>query len=410
MTYKPNPRVTIGTTDFTSHAINRVTVNRGRRTVYERVNSGFANVELIDVDGIPEFRVAEELKVFIDRAVFIWDGLNSSWSNIGSTWETASGPSFVSEVIFTGTVSDFRTNITPAAAGPIVTHSIQAVGPLAVLNRRQIYTAGRIAENDGQRILDLLTTALGAGEVDADLIDEGVFNLAAVAADDSGYNALTLAQDTGFSGEGELFETSEGLIGYSDANRRVQNERTRVVSIPFGVLAREGVTLIQQLADITNAVTVEFDSGATSDENASSIGQFGRFETALQTTLVDLSDAEKRAFQFLNRHAVPRSMLDELRFNLLSVDDELLNDLLALRASEAIEVTDAPASLGFTLFRGFIEGFRLDASTFEAELTLIVSDRRLSVGALRWEQVDGTIAWQDVDPTLTWDDAFEVTT
>lgn len=410
MVFRQNPRVTIGTTDFTQHAIGRIAVNGGRRTVYERPNAGYATVELIDVDGIPEFRVAEQLQVFIDRAAFIWDGMSESWASVGSEWETVTGPFGVSEPIFTGTVSDFRTDVTPTADGPIVTHSVQAVGPLAVLNRRQIYTTGRVAENDGERMLNILTTALGAGEVDPDLIDDGVFGLAAVPAEDAGYNALAIAQDTGFSGEGVLFETEDGLIGYSDANRRLENERTKVVAIPFAVLAREGVTLVQQLADITNAVTVEYDSGAVSEEDATSIARFGRYETELTTTLADLSNAENRAFQFLNRHATPRSILDELRFNLLSVDVDLLNDLLAIRPSDAIEVTGVPGRLGFTRFRGFVEGFRLDADPFAAELTLVVSDRLLSVGALRWEQVDGTIAWQDVDPTLTWDDAFEVTT
>jgi hypothetical protein len=132
-------------------------------------------------------------------------------------------------------------------------------GRLPRLNRRTIYAGGRISENDGERILNVLNTALGTALVDPSVIDPGVFDLAAVGTADVGYNALQLAQDAGFSGEGLLFETADGFIGYTDANRRLENERARVIEAPFGVLSSDGISILQQLADITNAVTVTFD-------------------------------------------------------------------------------------------------------------------------------------------------------
>lgn len=409
MSWQPNPRVTIGATDFTQHAINRVTVNSGRATVYERPNAGYASVELIDVDGIPPFRVGEELKVFIDRAQFVWEGLADSWSALGPTWPTI-GAQFVSEVIFTGTVSDFTTEVAPTSNAPLITHTIQAVGPLSVLNRRQIYFDGRAQETDGARILNILTTALGTALVDPSVVEPGVFDLAAVPADDSGYNALLLAQETAFSGEGVLFETGDGFIGYTNADGRLENERTRVLDIPFGSLSVRGVRVLQQLADITNVVGVEYASGVVTAQDQESIDEFGRYESEIVTTLVNESNADARARQFLERHAVPSPVLDQLDFNLLGIDDALRNNILELRPSEAIRLLNVPGRLGFLQFRGFVEGYRLTVDPYAAELSFVVSNRRLSIGAQRWQQVLDTIAWQDVDPTLTWANATEVTT
>jgi hypothetical protein len=410
MTYSPNPRVTIGTTDFTDHAIGQVSVTKGRRTVYERPNAGYATAELIDIDGIPSFQVGDAFIVSIDRADWLWVEAADSWAGLGETWLTAVEPVFVSQPIFTGTLSDFTSSAIPSQNGPIITHRLQAIGPLAVLNRRSIYAGGRIAENDGQRVLNILTAALGTALVDPSVVDDGVFDLASLDATDIGYNALQIAQDAGFSAEGFLYETADGFIGYSNANQRLGNERARVISIPFGSLSAEGIGLLQQLADITNAVTVAYEGGAVSDEDLDSIAQFGRYETEITTQLVNLSNAESRAREFLQRHAVPSSVFDQLNLNLIGIDDELRNELLELRPSEAVQVSDIPGRIGFTQFRGFVEGFTLTADPYRSNLTFIVSDRRLSIGAQRWQQVVDTIRWTDVDPTLTWANAIEVTT
>jgi hypothetical protein len=97
-----------------------------------------------------------------------------------------------------------------------------------------------------------------------------------------------------------------------------------------------------------------------SEEDTDSIAQFGRFETEIRTDLVNLSNAENRAREFLQRHAIPSSVFDQLKFNLLGVPDELRNELLELRTSEAVRVSAIPARIGFTEFRGFVEGFTFD--------------------------------------------------
>lgn len=410
MVWSPNPKVSIGGTDFTDHAIGQVSVTKGRRTVYERPNAGYASAELIDIGGIPDFRVGDEFVVSIDRADWTWSILATTWSGVGTTWDDISDPTYVSQPVFTGTLSDFTSTATPALNGTIVTHSLQAVGPLSTLNRRTIYTAGRTAEKDGARILDVLTTALGTAAVDSSVVDSGVFDLAAIGSADAGYNALQVAQNAAFSGEGVLYETADGYIGFTNADRRLENERAGAIQVPFGELSVAGSSASQQLANITNSVTVVYDGGAVEEQDSLSIADFGLFATEIETQLVNLSNAEVRAENYVSSHAAPAYVFERLDFNLLSLEDVLRNEILELRPSEAVEVTGIPPSLGFTTFRGFVEGFTLSADPFQASLTLTVSDRRLSIAAVRWQQVVGTIRWQDVSPTLTWREAIEVTT
>jgi hypothetical protein len=333
--WRPNPTVEIGGTDYTAQAIDRIRIFRGRRTVYERPNAGYASISLRDIGDMPDVQVGREVVVRIDDIY---------------------GIPFV---LFTGTLSDWQSDAQPAQNGPVVTYRLQAVGPLATLNRRVIFFDGRAAENDAERVEATLVAALGTAGVDPALIDPGVFDLAALGTADAGYSALTVAQDAGFSGEGLLFENPDGLIGYTDADRRLINERAGALNIPFAELSAEGLSVLQQLADITNSVTVTYATGAVSDDDTGSIGLFGLFETELQTQLVNQSNAEARALQFLQRHATPRQILDTLRFNLLSVGDSLRDGLLGLGPSSAVRVTGIPARVGFTEFRGVRGGVRV---------------------------------------------------
>ena len=405
MTYSPNPQVTINGVDFSSNAINRVTVTRGRRTVYERPNAGYASIEFRDLGDMPTLRVGREVVIALD--------------------DTAGQP----VTVFTGLLSDWSSQTIVTGSQPLVVYRVQAVGPLALLNRRQVLVAGSPAENDGERVLaavkgadltweevpftltwaDAEGTWETFGQVDTTLIDDGVFDLAALPATDGGYNALQVAQDAGFSGEGILFEAPDGRIGYANADRRFANEQAGFLTIPAAVLDVQGLTLQQQLAEITNRVTVEYSGGAVIRDDPFSITEFGLFERDIQTTLVNESNAIARAEEFVSRHATPGLILEELPLNLLSVPDALRDSLLTVNSNDAIEVTGIPNRVGLTAFQGFVEGLTLTADTFTADITLTVSDKSLSVGSQRWGQVPDTLAWEDVNATLEWADATTVT-
>jgi hypothetical protein len=400
VTWKPEPTVTINGTDYTGFAVGRVSVQRGRRTVYETPNAGYCSVELLDAGGLVQPEVGQTLSVSVE---------DSAGSAV---------------TVFRGVLSDWDAATRVTGGEPLVGYRVQAVGPLARLNRRQILTGGRPSEDDGERVLaalgglsisweeagfdvswqDFEGTWQDTGGFDPALVDPGVYTLAALGTSDGGYNALQVAQDAGFSGQGILYETASGMIAYADADRRFLNEQAGFLQVPAADLSVEGLRVSQRLADITNRVTVEFDGGAVTADDPFSIVRFGLFESDIRTSLVDAGNAQARADEFVSRHAVAQDVLEELPVNLLSVGTALRDALLDVEVNAAVQVTDIPARLGFTDFRGFVEGIRLDVDPFRADLTLTVSDRSLSVGSLRWGQVGGTVTWASVGTAVTWAD------
>jgi hypothetical protein len=318
-----------------------------------------------------------------------------------------------------------------------VTYRLQAVGPLAILNRRNVLFAGRPQETDGDRVLAAITEGLPTvweefsltrtwaqmGDTtwetvdpgfDPALIDPGVFDLIPLDASDFGYSALTVASDAGRSGKGLLFETADGFIGYADADRRAANFNAGPLQVPFTVLSVGGLSTSSSLSDLTNRITVEFGTAgdAVTEQDNFSLTTFGLQETRLPTLLASQSDAEARADDFLFSHSRPAVEVRELSVNLRGgLGDGLRDALLAVNSNDYLQVNGLPDKLGFGPqgFRGFVEGIRITVDYFRTDISLFVSDQSLSFGSVLWGQVDATIAWQDVDAALTWADARRVT-
>jgi len=411
MSYLPNPTVTINGQDFTGRTVEALTVNRGRDTVYAQPRAGYASVEIIDVtDGSLGFEVGASVIIRI---------------------QDASG---TPRRIFTGLVADFTSEVIPARNEPVVRYRVQAVGPLAILNRRRVLAAGRSQESDGDRVRAAITAGLPRSweefstlttwaqvddettwatvdpGFDPDLIDPGVFDLEPLAASESGYAALGVTGEASDSAKGLLFETASGFIGYADADRRPANAAAGFLSIPFGEIAVGGLRTSSSLSDVTNRVIVEYgDNEAVTAQDDFSIGRFGLQERKLTTRLANQATAEARADDFLFAHSTPSVELDRVTLNLRGIEPGLIDSLLAVDINDAIRITQLPAKLGLAGFRGFVEGITVNVASFGAELTLMISDESLSFGSVLWGQVAGTIAWQDVSATLTWQDARRVT-
>ncbi len=401
----PNPTVTINGNDYSGVAVEQINIRRGRDTVYRQADAGFASVELLDIGTLTRFDVGSELQISMLFPAIEWELLADSWAGLGSTWDRAFGPlapGFI-EPVFTGTVADWTADAIAARDQPLFRYRVQAVGPLATLNRRTILTDGRVQENDGERVEAILTAALGTAAVDPTLIDPGVFQIAALGSADAGYSALSLLRDTAQSAEGVIFETRQGQIGYADSDRRFAE--TQFLDLPFASVQVGGLSVSSNLADVTNVVTVEYDDGAVTRTEPTSIEVFGEQDTRLSTSLALEATAEAFADLFLERHSTPSVSLGRLAFNLRNLDPEIREELLEANTNRGIRLTDLPARIGFTTFTGFVEGIDLRFSEYEAEIGLLVSDLVLSTGDIRWSVVPSTLTFNDVDPTLEWQDA-----
>jgi hypothetical protein len=408
--WTPEPQVTLDGIDYTANTIGNVSIRRGRDTVYAQVQAGYATVELIDVNGLIQPKVGQTL------VVSARDAYN------------------VQTPLFTGQVSDWDTETVAVQDGILVTYRMQAVGPLARLNRRTILFDGRPSELDGARVGVAVAEGLSSaweevggtvtwGSVgtavtydtfdpnyDDALIDPGVFTLAALGSADSGYTALQVAQDAASSGQGVMFETAAGLVGYADADRRqtaAQNDL--FVELPFGSLSVGGLSVSSQFADVTNRVTVDFDGGSVTETFSESVEVFGEvLASSLSTIVVDQSAAEQFAETFLERHSERSRQLGRISFNLRGVSPELRNLLLSVNTGSPVVLTGVPSKVGFTRFAGFVEGVDFVLDEFRAEVGLLVSEESLSTGAVRWSVVPRTLEWGDVDVLLEWQDARSV--
>jgi len=411
VTYRPNAVIRVNNVDFTGDTVGEISTFRGRRTVYERANAGFSSIEFIDegdpiitpggtVD--PYFEVGAPIVVSIDLPQWFWVNLADSWAALGSSWADVGPSVVVSSPVLTHTMSDWTA--TPIARGDkqaLVVYRVQGIGRLARMNRTQIFAAGRSAELDGARVLAAVQAAFPT--MDTSAIDSGVYLVAALDAEDGGYNALRTVQDAGFSAEGVLYETDDGRIGYADANRRETNAEIGYKDISFNRLAVGGVSFSQDLSNLTNRVVLQYDSGVVDQSDSSSINQFGLFETRLDTVLADEDAANQRARSFLLRHIAPQTVFETVSFNLSGLEDDVLETILSLDINDAIRITDIPFSFGFVFFSGFVEGIALRVDSVSAVLTLTVSDFRLSVAPVTWGKVRPDLAWFDVFPSdLEW--------
>lgn len=410
--YTPSPTVTIAGQDYTGATVGSVSVSRGRDNVYAASRAGYGAIELINLGNFREPVVGDTAVVQINDA------------NGNPT------------PVFTGFVSDWEAKASPRGSGNVlVIYRVQIVGLLARLNRRTVLAGGSPAELDGARVLaaidaglpviweetstvttwadtdpDLTWNTFDPG-YDPNLIDPGVYNIVALGTADAGYNALQVAQEAAQSARGFVFETPEGFVSYADADRRPDNAAAGFTNIPFAILETSGFVVGQNLAELTNRITVEYGTEeAVTQQDTFSIGTFGLQAGRLFTILANLGDAENRADDFLFSHSQPNRELNSIAINLLTpMPDETLDAIISLRQNDAFQLTGAPSTILPDGFRGFVEGVSWRITPFDATITLNVSNENLSFGSVLWGQVGATISWNTVDAALTWANARRVT-
>jgi len=403
-TWTPDATVTINGVNYTGDTIGTVSINRGRDNVYADPTASFASVQLIDKTGVGiTIDPAEQLVIDID--------------------DSAGAP----VRLFTGSVTDItKTLYDPGLRGlasAVVT--VAAVGPLARLSRVQVLNAGRPAETDGDRIAAALEEGLGvtweelpytawedipadltwvtfSGGYDEDLIDPGLFDLIALPAQGGGHNALVVASDASRSGQGVLYETATGLVGWENADDR--GTATNFYDIPSTLTIASQLATQTSLADIVNRVEVTYFGGVATESDAVSIPQFGRWERRIETLLVNEINAVQYASDYIRRHAFPAVNLEQVTVRLDGQPDALADELLALDLNSPVNLQDVPATFGEPFLPGFVEGLTWRIDAHRAELQLLVSDANLSTGDLRWSQIGSTVTWADLSTTLTWQD------
>ena len=305
--------------------------------------------------------------------------------------------------VFTGTISDVQVQPVKTADGLLYAYDITAVGPLARLSRQQVFFDGRAVERDGVRIRAALDEGFGVpweeypdqqwDEVPSGVtwlsldpqsnlaqVDTGTFPLAELDANDDGYGALNVSNESALSGRGALFETASGIIGYADRRRRIRQADADPVVLSFNDVQVNSFTSAVSVGDVTNVADVEWAGGVVQAKSAEGIRDLFRLERAFSTTLNVEADAEAFAADVVETQGLARFRIQEVRVNLLALDDdEARAELLRLPIGRLLRVTDVPSVVGSGTFDGFIEGVQFGVGEFASTVTLLVSDVRFSV-------------------------------
>lgn len=335
--------------------------------------------------------------------------------------------------VFTGTISDIEITLDGYGdIGSIARYSVSAVGALAQLNKRTAGAAGYPKENDGVRILKILTEAFLTNWTDisptqtwAQLpttvtwatfdgvnnalvynltgnIDTGVYELHNYNGGET--NAFTLATNAAQSGRGVLYEGVDGDLHYDDYARRAT--RTPII-LTADDLASDGLKTAAQWSEIVNDVELTYkDNASKTARDEQSIILYGQLSGSRSTQLEKATDAQDQANSFLASRAYPRLYPEELGVPLHSptITNAKRDALIGVFCGTELTTSILPAVFG-TNFTGYVEGIKWNITRYTADLTMTVSAQSENYPHLVWFQIPVTTTWAGYTPNTTkWQD------
>jgi len=409
--YTPYPTVEIdGGVYYPDNTISRISINTGRRNIYEQPNAGYTVVELwTPVDAALDIELSDSLIVRIKDSTGTY------------------------KKIFTGTISDIDVSIDAyGEVGSIARYTLTAVGVLALLNKHITGEVGFAKEKDGTRVYNIIsdaflqswnelaptltwqqvnsvvtwdswdaTNATLLNNLAAQIDQPGDYELTAYS--DGATNALTLAQEAANSGRGMLYEDAEGGLWYDSYSSRAL--QTPLVLTANDLLA-DGLKQSAQWSEIVNDVEVIYgNNNSVYAADANSQQLYGQLAGSRSTTLHNSSDAQAQANAFLESRAYARTYPEELTIPLHSptVSNTTRDALINMKVGASVYTDDLPAVFG-TTFDGFVEGMRWEIDRYTAFMTLTCSAISETYPHQIWLQIAPSVTWAGYNATTKWSD------
>ena len=411
--FNPVWRVKIGGTQYTNYALANLSITSGRTNIYQQANAGYVNLQLINLD-------QSTVNIEINDAVTI--ELQDSTAT------------FVP--IFGGTVVEFDIGI--AASGVVgINQSVNIIALGALSRLPKALTNGVLTQDfDGDQILTILTDLLinswnevpaaltwatydpteqwqnaqntGLGEIDT----PGSYELAQRSS--STIDVYSLVSALATSGLGYLYESATGLISYASADHRsiylATNGYTDVSAAQ--ALARS-LSVQTRSGDIRNEIVIKYGINSQSqvtDEDAVSIGLFGRLAQIITTTIKHQADAEDQAAFYLTLRAYPQANFNQITFELTNteIDDADRDALINIFMGLPLRITDLPLNMAAGTYLGFVEGWTWRAAYNSVSVTAILSPLAFSLQAMQWQDVAIAEQWNTISGSLNWADALVV--
>jgi hypothetical protein len=396
--------VLIDGTEYNNVTLASLTVESGRRDIYQQAVAGYCNLSILNFDD-------QTITVNINSAITVFVQ-NSTATPVA---------------IFGGAVTDIITTIERSGNGALIqTVNLTALGALSRLPK--VLTDGVLSKDfDGNQILDILDGILygvwnevpaslhwadynptttwanaqnsGLGQIDT----PGNYELTARSSNVTDAYSLVAALAT--SGLGYIYEDSEGRIGYADSTRRGTYLSTYgYVELSANEAYSSGLQTTIRSGDVRNLITITYKNGQkVTDEEVDSVALYGSLAQNITTTLESTTDATNQAAFYLALRAYPRPNFESIRFPLGSpnVSDSDRDALINVFMGMPVNISDLPVNMG-TNFQGFVEGWRFSAGYNSLAIDLYVTPVAYSLDAFRWNDVPASEAWNTLSPTLDW--------
>jgi hypothetical protein len=396
--------VLIDGVEYKNVTLANLTVESGRRDIYQQAIAGYCSLSILNVDDSP-------ITVTINSAITVFVK-NSTATSVA---------------IFGGSVSDILTTVERSGTGGLIqTTTITALGALSRLPK--VLTEGVLSkEFDGDQIFDVLDNilygawnevpaALHWADYDPTTIWADAFNSGVGQIDRPGNyelharasavtDAYSLVAALATSGLGYIYEDSEGRIGYADSTRRSQYLTANgYVDLSALDAYSNGLQTSIRAGDVRNNITITYKNGAlVSASDLSSIASYGSLAQNIITSLQSGADATSQANFYLTLRAYPRANFESIRYPLGSpnVSDSDRDSLIGVFMGMPVNITDLPANMGLN-FQGFVEGWRFSAGYNSLAIDLYLTPVSYSLDAFRWNDVPASERWNTVSPTLDW--------
>ena len=406
--WTPNWKLAVAGVDYTDIAIADIAHQAGRDDIYTQPNPSYLQVSLVALNGqtLP-FQVNDSLSLQVK---------NSAGSYVN---------------LFGGDITDLTVEVEATGSlATVVNYTILAMGSLVKL-AKEIYNGTISQDEDGNQIYNLLSSILlgswndvpaattwatydatttwanaeneGLGEID----QPGLYTMENRAAEpDTIYNIASFIADSAF---GYLYESSNGDIGYADADhRQTYLAANGYVDLDANHALSQGLSTITRSADIRNDIYINYGNNFGSQEiatSAESIALYGYKSESINSALHSAVDAQAVADRYIAQRAFPLPVFQSITFPITNpeIDDSDRDNLLSVFMGQPLNIENLPLQISTGRFQGYVEGWSWSTRFNELFLTINLSPVAFSQVATRWNAVSAAEAWNTLSNTLTWE-------
>jgi hypothetical protein len=379
MTWDPNCTVTVDGVDFSSKAINAVSVTYGRSSYWEQARAGYATVEIVN-----------------------WDDTDYAFEINDSVVVTVDNASAVARTVFTGKVTNITSRmVAVGSVEEVAVITLTAVGPFAAMSRKIIGGSGYAKQMDSARMSAIFTDA----GVTVDVVDTpGIYEFTVIS--DFSTDAYSTAAKYAGMANGYIYETADGKVGFANESRRIVDVNANgYMAIPENYILWRSVSSSKSLGDVLNSITLSYKANASVNaSDTTSQGLYGVLGATIATELENLSEAQELADKYVALRRVPQINMSSFTVQLDSpnVSSADLDDLIQMTMGKAISISGLPVPLNPINYYGFVEGWILQVTRNQAAISLTTSEASYSIQPTRWQDVNATLAWNAVGATVQW--------